>query len=299
MTRNLGLASALSLALACGETGAGETGSGTDTGESDDGIESLTNGTTNDEGDTSETETGDTGEPGGCVITECQGQVYQCGDCVDNDDDGVADAADNNCWGPCDNNEAGFKGNIPGQNQAPCSHMDCYFDADSGAGNDNCYWSHQCDPSEPNPSECMYKPGSNIPGSNMDCETAQTTQSSLCEDYCEPLTPNGCDCFGCCEVFKDGEPHVVFLGTGEDPGTCSLDAVDDPDKCAPCVQVESCFNPCVHGECEICIGETVIPEDCDEAGCPDGIQACDPLLNSTDCPEQMICVTGCCYPTPE
>jgi hypothetical protein len=176
--------------------------------------------------------------------------------------------------------------------------MDCYFDSDSGSGNDNCYWSHQCDPSEPNPSECVYNSSSNIPGSGMSCDEAQQTQSAECEDYCEPLTPNGCDCFGCCEVAKDGMTHLVFLGTGDDPGTCSLDVVDDPDKCAPCVQVESCFNPCEHGECEICIGETVVPEDCDEAGCPDGIQACDPLLNSSDCPMAMICVTGCCYPTP-
>ncbi|MCA9681601.1 MAG: hypothetical protein KC457_05355, partial [Myxococcales bacterium] len=235
---------------------------------------------------------------GGCVVTECAGQVYECGDCIDNDSDGTIDVADSNCWGPCDNNEAGFKGNIPGQNQAPCSHMDCYFDGDSGSGNDKCYWSHACDPSEPNPSMCTPDLMTKIPGSGMDCEQAQQMQSEACEDYCKPLTPNGCDCFGCCEVNTQDGSYTIYLGTGDGEGTCTLDDVADPQKCAPCVQVESCFNPCVHDDCEICIGETVVPDDCGEAGCPDGIQSCDPQLNSSDCPAGMICVTGCCYPTP-
>jgi hypothetical protein len=272
-----------------GESSTGDTG----------GVNLETGGveTSADTGETGSETTG--GTPGECVVTECSGKVYECGDCLDNDDDGSADVADANCWGPCDNNEAGFKGNIPGQNQAPCTVMDCYFDGDSGTGNDGCYWSHACDPSEPSPSGCNYNPNAQIPGSGLDCETAQQMQAPLCEDYCEPLTPNGCDCFGCCEVEHEGEYYTVFLGTGGDEGTCSVEDVADPDKCAPCVQVESCFNPCVEEECEICIGDTVIPEDCDEAGCPDGIQPCDPANNSSDCPQGLICLTGCCYPSPE
>lgn len=284
--------------LSCSDDGRSQQDEGT--GEASDGIP-LTDSGDETPSETSDTaETTDTAGNGECVITECQGKVYECGDCLDNDGDDSIDSADANCFGPCDNNEAGFKGSIPGQNQAPCSHMDCYFDADSGSGNDGCYWSHSCDPSEPNPSQCIFDPDAPIPGSGMDCETAQQTQDQECEDYCMPLVPNGCDCFGCCEIIvSEEESYTVFLGTGDDPGTCTLDDVADPDKCAPCIQVESCFNPCEHDICEICIGEVVVPLDCGEPGCPEGIESCDPANNSSDCPDGMVCVTGCCYPTPE
>ena len=48
-----------------------------------------------------------------CFIAPCQGKVYQCGDCQDNDKDGVVDSQDPDCLGACQNNEAGFNGNIP------------------------------------------------------------------------------------------------------------------------------------------------------------------------------------------
>jgi hypothetical protein len=238
------------------------------------------------------------GDPPPCVVTECAGKVYECGDCVDNDEDGLIDTNDPNCWGPCDNNESGFKGNIPGQNQAPCTVMDCYFDSDSGTGNDNCYWSHSCDPSEPNPSSCTYNGNGMIPGSSMSCSEAQESQSEQCLDVCEPLVPNGCDCFGCCEINSGNDSFTVFLGSGDGEGTCTFEDVADPTKCAPCVQVEGCFNPCEPENCEICIGETEVPDDCEEAGCPDGIQSCDPANNSADCPDAFYCLTGCCYPLP-
>lgn len=237
--------------------------------------------------------------PGECVETACAGKFYQCGDCEDNDGDGKIDSNDPECWGPCDNNEAGFRGNIPGQGHSPCTSMDCYFDSDSGAGNDACYWTHSCDPSEPNPSSCTYNANSTIPGSGgLNCETAQQTQSEECIDICGPLTPNGCDCFGCCDVQFEGQTHTIYLGTGDGAGTCSLAQLGDPDKCAPCLQVEACLNPCDAGDCEICIGQTKIPDGCEEAGCPDGVASCDPVNNSADCPNQGICVTGCCVPPP-
>ena len=85
-----------------------------------------------------------------CYVAPCQGHVYQCGDCIDNDGDGLIDSQDPDCLGACQNNESGFTGNIPGQNNAPCK-SDCYWDQDTGSGNDDCYWDHSCDPFEQGP----------------------------------------------------------------------------------------------------------------------------------------------------
>ncbi len=237
-------------------------------------------------------------DPGPCVPTSCQGKTYECGDCIDNDEDGLIDANDPDCWGPCDNNESGFKGNIAGQqNQSTCTVMDCYFDADSGAGNDKCYWSHACDPLEPG--GCTYNPNAPIPGAGMSCAEAQVMQSQQCEDVCGPLVPNGCDCFGCCEITVGDTTHTVFLGSGEDDaGTCTLADVADPTKCNPCTQVAGCLNPCEPDNCEICIGQTKLPKDCEEAGCEAGVESCKPENNNADCPEGHSCVTGCCVIVP-
>jgi hypothetical protein len=251
-----------------------------------------------------------------CVVAECAGMIWQCGNCLDDDADCSIDSGDIDCYGACDNNESGWKGEIPGQNEAPCK-MECYWDDDSGAGNDDCYWSHKCDPLEPKP-KCDYDPNANIPGSGMDCATAQTTQSDTCETICAPLTPNGCDCFGCCQVRVEAAPctddtdcltaqggvwcdvdrgvcvHTVYLGTENDggDGTCNLDDVQDPALCAPCTQVEgACFNDC--GECELCFGMTELPEHCDEQDCPPGQQACG-QPGDPPCPDGYYCITGCC-----
>ena len=68
-----------------------------------------------------------------CFVRTCQGKTYQCGDCIDNDNDGRVDDEDPDCLGACQNNEAGYFGKIPGQNNAPCK-ADCYFDQDTGGG---------------------------------------------------------------------------------------------------------------------------------------------------------------------
>jgi len=142
-----------------------------------------------------------------CNIATCQGKVYECGDCIDNDGDCDIDAADAHCMGPCDNTENSFYGGIPGQNNSPCK-SDCYFDQDTGSGNDDCYWSHKCDPLEvppsytPEGSQCAYNPNANIPGYSGSCANAFQTQSQVCSGYCGPLTPNGCDCFGLLRLLR-------------------------------------------------------------------------------------------------
>ncbi|NCT11979.1 MAG: hypothetical protein GW767_04415, partial [Rhodobacterales bacterium] len=40
-----------------------------------------------------------------CYKTTCAGKLLECGDCVDNDGDGLVDWRDPECLGPCDNTE--------------------------------------------------------------------------------------------------------------------------------------------------------------------------------------------------
>jgi hypothetical protein len=245
------------------------------------------------------------------VIAECQGHVYQCGDLTDNDRDGLIDYQDPDCLGPCDNTEDSYFGGIPGQNNAPCK-MDCYFDQDSGAGNDDCYWNHQCDPHETDPeyypepsngSACAYDPNASTPGTSSSCDEMYQAQSDLCLDYCGPLTPNGCDCFGCCELPAGGGKFVWLGSLGADGNTvCTADEIANPEVCHPCLPVEACMNGCA--PCEYCLGKTELPPECfdPDSGdnpeqCGEGLQACGGP-NQEPCPAGYYCLTGCCIETP-
>jgi hypothetical protein len=209
-------------------------------------------------------------------VTTCQGKTYQCGDCVDNDGDGRTDMADPDCLGPCDNTERGYDLGIPGANNAPCK-QDCYFDQDTGSGNDACYWSHTCDPREVAPNfdpegpACKYNPNASVPGSGQSCSALNADQSAACDSFCGPLTPNGCDCFGCCEL-PAGSGEYVWLGSVGADGepSCDPEHVGDPSRCRACTPVTSCLNTCLH--CELCLGKTELPADCLPANpsCGDG-----------------------------
>jgi hypothetical protein len=268
-----------------------------------------------------------------CYITPCQGHVYQCGDCKDNDGDGLIDSFDPDCLGACQNNEAGFLGNIPGQNNAPCK-SDCYWDQDTGSGNDDCYWSHSCDPFEQGGTGyaagtspeigCTYDAnakvsGAHVPAGQKDCAYLLNNQSDTCHKVCGTLTPNGCDCFGCCED-PNRPGNYVYAGSvnSSGQGTCdpTAAALADVTKCKPCTPVAGCLNTCAH--CELCFGKTTLPMDCymsvpdmagqppstDMAGqppppppqmCPTGEQACG-LPGQSPCPPGNYCLTGCCAP---
>ena len=233
---------------------------------------------------------------GGCQVTMCLDKLYQCGDCMDNDGDEDIDVADIDCWGPCDNNESGWSGGIPGQDNSPCKH-DCYWDYNSGSGNDDCYWSHKCDPLEPSLPKCQYKPGASVPGTTKSCAELEVEQTPECLDYCAPLSPNGCDCFGCCEVETSMGTETVFVGTEDSDGngTCNSTTVEDPELCERCTPVASCLNPCEPQNCELCFGQTELPKNCEEAGCDPGVESCE--VNA-DCPQFHFCLTGCCVPQP-
>lgn len=220
----------------------------------------------------------------------CGGVACKCHNGIDDDNDGFIDGADVECTGPYDDDETTFATGIPGDNIDDC--QDCFFDGNSGQGNDGCAY----------PTECLYG-GMPAGMGGSDCHDCAVTTE--CVDYCKARTPNGCDCFGCCGVrTSTGEVVNVVLAA-----TCSLDVVDDETKCPRCVQAtNACVNEC--GRCELCPGKTVadLPADCyvtpPDAAVPDGgsplypPQTCDADLIPCDathpCLSTFYCQQGCC-----
>jgi cysteine-rich repeat protein len=205
----------------------------------------------------------------------CGNKIYECGDTIDNDMDGLVDLDDPECTTPCDDDESSFLTNLPGQN-ADCK-SDCYWDGDSGGGNDSCEWNLKCDPENPGAGTmCEYD--QNL----MMCELIQPL---LCYDVCAPLVPNGCDCFGCCDVAGS----LIYLGNGN----CTLDNLY---ACESCTQHEECVNTCEPENCELCFGQDIddLPIECTETECPDDVTPCADI--EEDCPDGEFCQTGCCVP---
>lgn len=75
-------------------------------------------------------DTGIAADAADCVERSCRGRVMACGNCLDDDLDGLVDDLDPDCWGECHDSEAGW-----GLRQV-CSNESCYFDRDCGLGND-------------------------------------------------------------------------------------------------------------------------------------------------------------------
>jgi len=273
---------------------------------------------------------------GGCgpvLIQTCQGKDYECGNGLDDDNDGLTDMNDRDCLGPCSNSESIFHNCIPGGGQSACTE-DCYFDQDSGSGNDTCEWSHTCDPlgvNGPERGACPYLcEADGCTGTSEECVQTCTrsptatprqcsdmymTQPDTCMSFCGPLTPNGCDCFGCCDVLGDGD-YRYMGSTSDDTGdcttaTCTLDAAiaKDDEACKKCLPVAACLNTC--GRCECCLGKDCnnLPADCAppaDAGppgcvppqCGAGVQPCGVADCTDPCPATHYCLTGCCIETP-
>ena len=239
-----------------------------------------------------------------CKTITCLGKMLQCGDCKDNDGDKLIDSQDPECLGPCDNTEGpALISDVGGVTGSTC-HVDCYFDFGNGMGNDTCWWDHQCDPLEPEAPNCTYKP--NLIGSNF----CPQPQDPACAQYCLPLTPNGCDCFGCC-TFPQLAGKFVWIGAKDanHDGMCTFASILDPTKCPLCTPIPGCYNPC--GTCELCVGKTTLPPECyktpstdggtstADAGvppslqCPGGQQPCG-LPGQAPCPQGYYCISGCC-----
>lgn len=255
-------------------------------------------------------------------VAPCQGHIYACGDLLDNDGDGLIDSQDPDCLGPCDNTEDSLFGGIPGQAGPPCK-VDCYFDKDSGAGNDDCHWTHECDPHEVSPgfhpeaengAQCSYQgPNYVLPPTGKTCTELNAAQSPACHAYCGPLTPNGCDCFGCCELPAKSGSYVFLGSTGPNGNTvCTFDKLADPNICEPCVPVADCLNPC--DPCELCSGKPTPDPGCtptttsststgaggggSSGQCPGGEQVCG-LFGQQPCASDYFCNTGCCQHVPQ
>ena len=105
----------------------------------------------------------------------------QCSDGIDNDGDGSIDYDDPECVGPLDNDESSFATGIPGDNVDPCK-QDCFFDGNSGMGDDGCQWQLKCDPSSVE-AKCPYD-SAYAAQHATECSTS-ASQSQTCVDKCQ------------------------------------------------------------------------------------------------------------------
>lgn len=207
-------------------------------------------------------------------VARCGKGPCACDDGLDNDGDGLIDGLDPECTGALDEDEATF---ATGKASKAKNCRDCFWDEDQGTGNDACRY----------PSACLRGEQPTGNGSCSSCEVAPK-----CLDTCAARTPNGCDCFGCCEVARPGGVTVT-VELGE---RCSLDTLDDATACPRCRQSSQCRNEC--GRCELCPGRTLkdLPADClartPANQCEEGQPVC---AASPDCTTEQYCQQGCCF----
>jgi hypothetical protein len=235
-----------------------------------------------------QTDAGDDGEAldvngAPCVPRACyQGFTAACGNCEDDDGDGLVDMQDPQCLSPCDGTEEAFSVPPPPPDGLEGCRGDCLFDANSAQGDDHCDGRADCDPLAP---ACAYRGAT-----TCDPLLAQPQQ---CRDVCLPFVPNGCDCFGCCELTPKSGKYVWLNSrapTGE-PSCLSLADAADPARCHPCTPNPTCINRCE--DCEVCIGRDRVDPSCASGrSCPAG-QACGGS-SGFDCPAGAYCLTGCC-----
>lgn len=215
---------------------------------------------------------------------ECVPGPTECTNCVDDDDDGLVDGFDPECTGALDDDESSFGTGVQGDNQNP-KIQDCFFDGNSGGGDDGCAYHTCCQLDTGGPFQCpaWLQPPTYHP---EDC-----TISAECIANCAPLTPPGCDCFGCCTICYDGECRDVLTNPAVAPA-CAPEVITDPGTCPPCVKAD-CGGDCDPLECILCPGQTEddLPPQCEENECPGGQSNC---ATSTDCAAGQFCSAGCC-----
>jgi hypothetical protein len=221
------------------------------------------------------------------VESLCGTEGCQCSNGIDDDGDGQIDGFDAECTGALDDDEGTFATGISGDNKDP-KWQDCFFDGNSGAGDDDCRYHTDC-----------------ILGILED-DDPSCVVSDACLEFCAARTPNGCDCFGCCEVSDgDGNRVNIYLDI-----SCSEETIDDVDACPRCTPSTQCGNTC--GSCELCPGKTVedLPDTCQPdppPDPPDGEAPVEPPPYTCDnnqqvcsleiaCPLSYYCQQGCCLP---
>jgi hypothetical protein len=229
-------------------------------------------GTDNDGGAAAETDSGN--EPSAELpiavddagVPQCGNGPCACANGKDDDGDGLRDGFDPECTAPFDDDERSFATGGHGENQNG-KFRDCFFDGNSGF-DEGC----RC--------------ASETRGVNASCETWQATDA--CVEACLPRVPNGCDCFGCCEVQRASGVLSVHLNDA-----CAMALLDDPVACPRCTPNPTCFNPC--GPCELCAGRTPthLPATCANGlnQCDDGAPVCGVV---SGCSAGEYCLQGCC-----
>ena len=251
-------------------------------------------------------------DPSGAVL--CGSAPCLCSDGVDNDMDGLSDLLDPECVSTWDNDESSLATGIPGDNRDDAC-QDCFFDGNSGAGDDGCKL----------PTSCILE--GNASSGHGSCNTCQ--QTAECKNFCQAYTPNGCDCFGCCDVKVGSTIKHLLLSN-----SCNVDGTK-LTGCTECVPSTTCVNTC--GKCELCAGKTLndLPPECfvspvadagtptsGDAGsstpsdggssdsgtitpppppppsytCDNGEQVCGADLPA--CPQGALCQFGCCILSP-
>jgi hypothetical protein len=160
--------------------------------------------------------------------------IAACSDAIDNDGDGLVDLASPYCKLPEDPDESSFLGG-PGDDMNTPAGLDCWFDLNSGSGDDDCSIHACCMIDGPCPAEL--DPASFDPGA---CSVSETCVSA-CQPPATAYRPARCDCFGCCGFCDaDGENCVdLFVNPAVSP-ECSLDNLDDPSKCRSCSPHPAC-----------------------------------------------------------
>lgn len=241
------------------------------------------------------------------------GGSQECSDCVDNDQDGKIDGFDPECTGPNDDREDSFATGIPGDN-IDATMQDCFFDGNSGAGNDGCN-QHAC---------CLLQAGGATPATNddeaacamlvpaanakkykrADCYApfGNTPVPDKCKMTCGPLAPPGCDCFGCCTICDAQGCEDIVLNPAVSP-TCDQSNIHDfgpdgvegtaDDPCKRCTKTDCGNTTCGDETCVLCPGQdpTTLPQSCTGATCPPDIMQCG---NDGSCPDGTWCSSGCC-----
>lgn len=224
----------------------------------------------------------------------CTPNGPQCSNCTDDDGDGRIDGFDPECTGPLDNDEATFSTGIPGDNKDAVM-QDCFFDGDSGAGNDGCNIHVCCLLGAKTAAECPIGASKYNPD---DCPPplGKTALPQKCIDVCGKLTPPGCDCFGCCTVCDpvSNNCYDIDINPASSMG-CGPDTIGDPTKCLRCTKNTQCgTSQCGGGTCILCPGQdpSDLPAGCNGTNaCPDNEQTC---TNDSACPEGTYCANGCC-----
>lgn len=219
----------------------------------------------------------------------------QCSDCLDNDSDGRIDGLDIECTGAADNDEAGFATGIPGDN-IDRFNQDCFFDGNSGAGNDGCNRHSCCLLGFTTVQQCNdYFDALGVTANpGFDPDDCAIPVSQDCIDNCAPAAPPGCDCFGCCTICDPATDvcRDVYTNPAVAPN-CDETTLADPAMCPVCTKVEACDTPCDPANCILCPGQdpTDLPPGCQEVACPIGSETCDA---QTPCPPGDYCSNGCC-----